>query len=72
MRKKILLKQVDRMVGAIEKRDSEHIAADNLVTQSQKSSLSEKVTSAINNRKDQSLVTQANEKTPMKEKNNDR
>lgn len=70
--KKIFLKQVDRMVGAIEKRDSEHIAADNLVTQSQKSSLSEKVTSAINNRKDQSLVTQANEKTPMKEKNNDR
>ncbi|MDL4900401.1 hypothetical protein QRY03_10835 [Enterococcus hirae] len=70
--KKILLKQVDGMVGAIEKRDSEHLAADNLVTQSQKSSLSEKVTSAINNRKDQSLVTQANEKTPMKEKNNDR
>lgn len=49
------------MVGAIEKRDSEHLAADNLVTQSQKSSLV-KVTSAINNRKDQSLVTQANEK----------
>lgn len=68
--KKMLLKQVDGMLGAIGKRDSEQIATDNLVNQSQKTSLNEKVTSAISSRRDQSLVTQANEKSPVKEKNN--
>lgn len=68
----MLLKQVDGMLGAIGKRDSEQIATENLVNQSQKTSLSEKLTSAISSRRDQSLITRTNEKSPVKEKNNAR